>query len=708
MSNKLRWVYDLETYPNFFSMCIVREDGKFVRTFEISDRKNETQGFINCLRYLAKNNVDIVGYNNTGFDYPILHEIIRLASGHYKRYGNTDSFELTADIIYGLAQAQIASFNGPFGHTIREAEAFIPQVDLFKIHHFDNAAKSTSLKVLQFNMQSDSIEDLPFPVGTVLSDEQKDIVLSYNEHDVMETLKFYKHSLPAIQFREQLSEKLGFSVMNFNDTKIGKEYFAKKLEEARPGICYTYGRKGQGRKLNQTKRDQIIVADCLFDYYDFKRPEFIAVVDWFKSQVITETKGVFTDIEEHNLGSVAKYAELYEKRQKIPCATEPSEEQINSFKKKRPLGWIGVEELKAKRGGVHLKSYWKHWRVATTLNVVVDGFRFDFGTGGIHGSIDSEVVRADDEWEIVDADVASMYPNIAIKNRVYPEHLSELFCDIYEDVYNQRKSYPKGTPENGVMKLALNGVYGDSNNKFGPFYDPQYTMTVTINGQLSLCLYAERLMEIPEMQLIQCNTDGVTVKIKRKYRKLYDEISRKWQDDVKLELEFADYSAMFIRDVNNYIAVYTNGKVKRKGAYQYEDLQWHQNHSALIVPRAAEAFMLYGKDLEDFVRFHPTDYDFMLRAKVDRSSRLVMVDKNGVESEQQRICRYFACKNGGQLVKIMRPLAGKTEDRRFDIDKGWNVRICNKLADFDRLDVDYDYYVDQARKLVIPEVKDNV
>ena len=104
-----------------------------------------------------------------------------------------------------------------------------------------------------------------------------------------------------------------------------------------------------------------------------------------------------------------------------------------------------------------------------------------------------------------------MYPNIAISNRVYPEHLTEKFCDIYEDVYNQRKSFAKGTAENAMLKLALNSVYGDSNNKYSVFYDPKYTMNITINGQLSLCLLAEKLLTIEGLKIIQVNTDGVTV-----------------------------------------------------------------------------------------------------------------------------------------------------------------------------------------------------
>lgn len=696
---KLRWVYDLETYRNIWSMTIVREDKKNVRQFEVSDRKNDTQALITCLKWFRDNQVQMVGFNNTGFDYPILHEMMQLINLHYRRFGSIEDFQFDVEILYGIAQDQINSFKGPFGRTVREKDCLIPQIDLYKIHHFDNAAKATSLKMLEFNMKSDSIKDLPYPVGSILNDSQKDELLAYNLHDVMETLKFYEHTKGAIEFRVNLSETMGFNLMNFNDTKIGKEYFARQLEAEMPGSCYQIDRYGK-RHLMQTKRDHIDISKCLFDYYDFKRPEFQAILTWFSDRVIHETKGVFTDVEEHDLGDVAQFAHLEPKR--IKFKTKPEEWQVQEFLNKRPKGWVSEETLKAKKAGVHLKSYWMNWRVADTLNVVIDGFRFDFGTGGIHGSVESEIIRADSDYEIVDADVSSMYPNLAISNNVYPEHLSNRFCKIYKEVYEKRKSYAKNTPENLALKLALNGVYGDSNNKFSPFYDPAYTMKVTINGQLSLCLLSERLMEIEGLYLIQCNTDGVTVKIPRSKRKEYDAVCAKWQKDVKLELEFAEYSAMYIRDVNNYIAVYTNGKVKRKGAYQYEDLGWHQNHSCLVVPKAAEAVMLYGADLEKFIRNHAVDYDFMLRTKVDRSSKLVLI-KDEVEIEQQRICRYHACKTGGQLVKIMKPLAGKTESRYMKIDDGWNMQICNDLKDYDRLEVDYDYYIEQARKLILEE-----
>ena len=691
------YVWDLETYPNCFTFSVIRADGVHERTFEISFRKNEVQQIFKCIDYLQSNKKRMVGFNSLAFDYPIIHKLMKI------RDSLPLKGETLAKKLYGFAQEQINGMKDGFGSTIALEEHLVTQIDLFKIHHFDNKARSTSLKMLEFNMKSDNIEDLPYPVGKMLTSDEIDVLIKYNKHDVNMTLDFYKHSTGLIKFREELTYKYNRNFLNHNDTKIGKDYFIMRLEESKVPV---YKFKDGKRVMNQTKRSFIDIGECLFGYYDFKREEFKAVQQWLSKQKITETKGVFSDLEEHILGDVAKYAEMEIKRKKFKV--KPSETDLEQFKKEHPMGWVQEELLKALEtvlidGVKHRqpkKSYWGCWQVASTLNVVVDGFRFDFGTGGIHGSIENKTAKENHKYQIIDADVSSMYPNIAIANNVFPLHLTDKFCEIYKDVYEQRKSYAKGTAENAMLKLALNGVYGDSNNQYSPFFDPKYTMVITVNGQLSLCLLAEKLLTIKDLKIIQVNTDGITVALPRCSKPEYDSICEAWQQQVGLQLEFADYSKMIIRDVNNYLSVYTNGKVKRKGAYQYEDLGWHQNQGGLVIPMAAEAFMLHGTKIEDFIKNHSNKYDFMLRTKVPRSSSLVMVMEDGTEVQQQNICRYYPCKLGGKLVKIMPPLEEGGELRRLSLDKEWNVKTCNNVNDFSD-DVDYEYYISEALKLVV-------
>jgi hypothetical protein len=594
----------------------VKQAGESYRwLFEISDRRNDITAMCQFIQWLKHSGARMVGFNNIGFDYPVIHSILLRPD-----QATPWSINQTVQRIINTPHD-----DNRFAHIIWDRDQIVPQMDLYKIHHFDNVARATSLKVLEFNMRSANVQDLPFAPGSYLTSEQIDLLIRYNHHDVDQTEKFYRITADAIRFREELSAKYNRNFLNHNDTKIGKDYFIMRLEEAAPGSCYVTGEGS--RKLRQTPRPGgIPLADVVFPYITFQQPEFNRILTWFKSQVITNTKGEFADV-----------------------------------------------------------------------SCTIDGFEFVFGTGGIHGSVSSQVVVSDDEYEVVDLDVASYYPNIAIANNLYPQHLGDLFCHIYLDVYQQRRSYPKDAPEYKMLKLALNGVYGDSNNKYSPFFDPQYTMSITVNGQLLICLLAEHLMSIPGLSMVQVNTDGLTVRIPRVQRDAMKRVTDWWQAFTRLELEEAVYSHMWIRDVNNYYGLTTKGKSKRKGAYEHE-MQWHQNHSALVIPKAVESCLLTGEPVRDFILNHDDLFDFMLRTKVPRTSRLELDGR-----QVQNVCRYYVSRSGGPLVKIMPPLPRKPGvERRIGICVGWNVTECNDIGRAVGRDIDFEYYISEAEKLVKP------
>ena len=149
MSND--WVYDLETYPNVFTIAFEHAEAPIKLCFEISDWRNESAALRDFLDELIHRGSRLIGFNNLGFDYPILHTFLKM--------GSSDAITL-----YKKAQAIIQSQDNEdrWSHQVKPTDRMIPQIDLFKIHHFDNKARATSLKVLEFNMRSDSIQDLPF------------------------------------------------------------------------------------------------------------------------------------------------------------------------------------------------------------------------------------------------------------------------------------------------------------------------------------------------------------------------------------------------------------------------------------------------------------------------------------------------------------------------------------------------------------------
>jgi len=647
-------IYDIETFPNAFTCSIKSALTDQEWTFEISDRRDDGDALINFIEVAAKNGCRLVGFNSIGFDYPVIHYLM--------------SNRCTVSDIYQKAMSIINTpFNARFSNIVWESEWKIEQLDLYKVMHFDNPAKATGLKVLEFNMRMESVEDLPFPVGTALTSDQIDTLIKYNMHDVDATLQFYNEIMSAIKLRESLTEKFDRNMMNMSDVKIGETLLTTAMEQHGTN-CYAIinGRK----QKKQTIRDSLNLGDVIFPYIRLENPEFERVRRWLAAQTITETKGVFSD-------------------------------------------------LVASLGGLDYK----------------------FGTGGLHASLSCQNVYSAEHMQLIDWDVASMYPNVGIRNKLYPAHLGTSFCDAYLNVYETRKTFPKKTPENEAYKLALNGAYGGSNNKYSPFFDTAYTMSITINGQLLLCMLIEQMLRVPGLQMVQVNTDGITYLCPREYIEHTRNVCRWWESITNLDLEEALYKSMHIRDVNSYIAVYENGNVKRIGAYAYvtahdnpgtRELPWHKDWSARVIAMAAEAALIHGTPVREYIESHDDMFDFMLRTKVPRNSLL-----EWGRTRVPNIIRYYISTDGDILEKVMPPTgepgtfkrkatcpksvyesADNTvwnpdihtgnqsvhEERRSGIHTGWTIRLCNVMPKGEIDDINYEYYIREAEKLVEPLV----
>lgn len=717
------YVYDIECLPNFFSLRATRWEDGAKWCYEVSDWKNDGQALYVFLEQIRLSNGRMVGYNNTKYDYPMIHMIMQY-QGHVNNA-----------LLYNKSQTIIqASRENDWSEHIWDDQVLIPQIDLMAIHHFDNKAKLTSLKLLQFNMMLNDIVEFEHDWSKPVTREQADQTLVYNDNDVFSTGKFFEHSLKSIEFRDQLTKKYGKNFTNHNDTKIGQDFFVMEL--AKHGV--------KANKYNQTHRTSINLREVILPYIQFETPAFQEILEFFRGTMINpeQIKGFFGSRTESSSKCTAVIAE------RLAAAMDPDD--------------VVVHYTDGSRSKLSERDLTKPVKYLRPINIhaVVNGFRFDFGAGGIHGSLHNTVVVPKKGYTLRDSDVASYYPNLSISNNFFPKHLGEIFCKVYLDIYQQRKTYGKGTAENNMLKLALNGVYGKSNDKHSPFYDPQYTMAITINGQLLLCMLAEQLMKIPELQLVQINTDGLTYICPDQYLSHVDAINDWWQKLTKLELEHVDYLKMAIRDVNSYLAVtkpYEKAgklvppKIKRIGAYAYErasendgtrELPWHKNQGGVVIAKAAEAALVRGDNIERFIREHlkTNPLDFMMRTKVNRSDELYLETDDTTRIKLQRVSRYFVSNNGGYLIKEMNPTAdqikewhvkphwrhkvsGETKQatkapsgmwlqcpapsqippqRRIGIEAGSKVTVCNSLTGLDMSDVNVAYYVAEARKLVDP------
>jgi DNA polymerase elongation subunit (family B) len=398
------------------------------------------------------------------------------------------------------------------------------------------------------------------------------------------------------------------------------------------------------------------------------------------------------------------FAKLLSERMGLPMRDL---KKMRTFRERIDIGSIILDYIKFDHPSlVGLLDVFKKTTITQTKGgfkqqVKLKGFGFDLGLGGIHGCVKPGVYTEDEIWGILDIDVVSFYPNLAIENGFYPEHLGQYFCDIFKMLFYERRQIPKEDPRNYAYKIMLNGVYGKSNDKDSYLYDPKFTMQITINGQLLILMLAERLMG-QDIQILQANTDGITIRYRRKDRAVIDNICEDWCNLTKLNLEYAEYSKMVIKDVNNYIGI-TSTKAKYKGSFELLDIKekgfkdWHKDPSFRIVARAVSEYFIKGIDVEQTVKSCMDIHQFVGRAKFKSDStgetRSVVGDKI-VVGKQQKTTRYIIARGGCQFMKVY------SDGRESIINKGYLVNICNDLSIDNKFDINYKFYIREAQKII--------
>jgi hypothetical protein len=621
------WVMDYETLVNCFVGVFQHyKDDSISEIFVINQDQNDLPKFIEFLNKCVQLNQWHISYNGLAFDAQISQHIIK----NQRKLLSLTGLEV-AQYIHKLAQDIITrSDRGEF-QEFAPRQLKIRQIDLFKMNHWDNKAKMSSLKWIQYSMDWENVEEMPHHHSKpVESAEQLQDIIQYCINDVLSTKKILEHSKEQIELRKTLTNEYGIDLYSASEPRISKELFLFFLEQK-------LGWDKAEIKRLRTKRDEIYLGQCILPYVKFQTPEFQKIHDYFRTKVVTSTKD----------------------------------------KLKFTLDYKGVKT--------------------------------DYGLGGIHGAKDSGVYEAHPGWTIMTSDVTSFYPNLAIKNKFHPAHLPQKeFGDLYEWFFEERKKIPKTDPKNYVYKIILNSTYGLTGDENSFLYDPQMTMQITINGQLLLSMLYEMLcLEIPEGIPLMQNTDGLEMMIPTSAVSKYMEVCDKWCLLTQLQLEHDEYSKMVIADVNNYIAVYKNGKVKCKGKFEWEDLEkkkvamLHKNKSFLIIPKAIYAYFVNGIPPEEFLAQNRSFYDYCAGVKAKGGwyyEERSLVKGELVTNKLQKIVRYYITKSGNKILKR------HPDGREMQVEAGqWMQKTVNEIdpnVSYEVYDVDTEYYLENIYKQI--------
>jgi hypothetical protein len=601
-------VYDIENFPNFISYYDVDVETGEEKVFVIHESRNELEQLV---RYLEEPKIS-VGFNNVYYDREVKE---RLEYG-YDRWKRMPVNEFLANFYRDM---QVYMANEERGFYSGDSE-----IDLYLINHFNNKARSTSLKALQVSIFWHNVQDMPIHHETMITEDLIPQILDYNRNDVLSTKAFYDLCQDQINFRKQQTTILKKNMTNKPDTAIGEETFMHYLgKEA--GLT-----KGMLKEMVREDHN-IELSKCILPYVKFQSHEFNRLLDQVKWTIVNQNQKLI-------------------------------------------------------------------------YSVNYKGFKYDYGVGGIHGCVIPGIYDSTSDKVIMDFDVKSYYPNLAIQNGLHPKHIpKDIFINTYQNIFEERvkAQIAKDSVKDAGLKLALNGIFGKTGERTSAFYDRYYFYSITLNGQLLLSMLGERYSdEVPGVEILQINTDGITIRVPRKHLDIVNNINERWMKVTKLILEHSEYRKLVIRDVNNYLALGMDGKIKKKGIFETEK-QYHKDNSFLIVPKALEKYYLEHTPVEKTIYKCKNIYDFCGRYKAYKGwhAQYNYSSQGKVYTENHgRIHRFYPVSQGGGMsFKV------NEDGRVHNLCAGQRTMKFNeafKVDKFQDYNINYEFFVEECRKIM--------
>ena len=406
-------------------------------------------------------------------------------------------------------------------------------LDEFKFRHIDIAPICPlidSLKIYAGRIGVTEMMDLPLCPNSTVTQGMRDDLIHYCELDNRNTAEIAKELGHQLNLREFMSGAYAMDLRSKSDAQAAEAVVKSELL----------------KRFNVDARAPKIEPGSTFNYV---APSNIT----FKTDTLKELLHTYCN-EPITITETGKCELVFNSDEISKLTDEDYESHISAKRLKTLPGfekWLGSKKKKKKKFNIGSSTY-------------------TVGVGGMHSNEKSTFHISDEKYIVREIDVAAFYPNIILNNKLYPNHIGEPFLSIYRNLIDQRleakrnlkildpvkdaEEYAKNDAINNSIKIFINGLFGKLGSKWSGVYSPNLMAQVTITGQLSLLMLIESL-ELAGISVVSANTDGIVLKIARDKINECEEIVKHWEDVTNYTMENTDYSAIYSRDVNNYVAV---------------------------------------------------------------------------------------------------------------------------------------------------------
>lgn len=475
-------------------------------------------------------------------------------------------------------------------------------------------------------------------------------VMHYNENDVFIVCEMIRLYIDEIRLRYNISNAYEVDVLSSSRSNIADNLFIKFYSE----FSGLNPKQWRGKK---TERTSLSFKRVIFPFIKFQTKELQDMLEEMKKIVI------------YSIGK-------------------------DAFKREIKLGNL-IYTIAT--GGLHSQDIPRELRSKIIIN---DSF-----TGE---DIWSNIT--DDSYIYVHWDIASFYPSIMDEYRIAPKHINEgVFVKLIHwlketriTAKHSKEEFIDGIPKDTlaqVLKIVINSIYGKLGFENGDLCDRLAVLKVTINGQLMIMMLCESL-ELAGIEVMSANTDGIVIKLHKKNKEKFEQISKEWKELTKLDADSEEYKCYINRDINNYCIEELNGKISYKGAlnpFMYKvDLQ--KGYDMPIVAQAVVNYFLNNKPIMDTLYECNNILDFCKTQNVGHQFNVEFTDKNNSYVLQRNV-RFYVSNKGGIIEKVH-----KENKTRNGLCAGQKVTILNSLDDLNiqYRDINYYYYYKEALKIIDP------
>lgn len=482
--------------------------------------------------------------------------------------------------LHGATQAQLKEANDNiivrgmkwwdfYRHYGIEVPNYIDHVDLFDVA----PGVSIGLKMYMGRIHAPKMQDIPVPFDEPISPVQRFGVSTYCDNDLQGTRLLREELKDRIALREAISEQYRVDVRSKSDAQIAEAVIKANLgfNPDRRYIPHGYSFRYEPPP-----------------YINFVSPQLKELLE-----VARNAAFVVNDREEAVALGIAGSS-----------ASWLVDTDGNVFQMTAPTIRTGVQIPKELKG----------------RNIVIGQGVYRIGIGGLHSQESSVNYKTIAHTQtLIDVDVKSYYPSLILGMDMYPEQLGPAFTTIYRNVYTKRlqakadaeKLYDLGLlsdskqaqTESDGLKIVLNGTFGKLFSKYSILYAPEFGIRTTLTGQLALLMLIE-MMELSGIRVVSANTDGIVLLVPDGMECIAESNVKWWERATRLEMESTYYEAIYMRDVNNYVAITNKGKVKRKGVFAPGGLlsgPQGKHPDKDICADAVVAFLQHGVPLEQTI-----------------------------------------------------------------------------------------------------------